>query len=433
MALPRRSGLLALISRRGYLQDALALMGGTAIAQGLGILASPLLTRLYEPAQFGFFTVYNSIFTIFVPLATARYAMAVMLPKEDKDGFALVQASGLIAVVFSLIVSGAVAFPFVAHTLEQLTGTMDFGRWQYVLPFAILIGALSQTLMFWGNRCRRFKTVSASWVVQVAVMVLLQCLLALIGLGEWGLVWGHILGYIAGTATIATLTLGLGTPYHSVASWGKVRELLVRYKKFPLYMTWSGLMDTLSIHATPMLIAFYFTATEAGFYGLTYRIISAPISLIGHALSNVFFQRASEKWNRDRDVSPILEIILSKMILLSGFVAVVLFLTGPRLFGIVFGREWTVSGDYVRILTPMFFVQFLLSPVSPTLIVMERQGLMIGVQGLLLVATVIPFVVGVAKKLPQTKPLCCFPHVRHLFIPSISLRLAGWPACRFGR
>ena len=37
----------------GFRLKVLQVAGGTAIAQGLGALASPLLTRLYSPADFG--------------------------------------------------------------------------------------------------------------------------------------------------------------------------------------------------------------------------------------------------------------------------------------------------------------------------------------------------------------------------------------------
>jgi O-antigen/teichoic acid export membrane protein len=47
----------------------------------------------------------------------------------------------------------------------------------------------------------------------------------------------------------------------------------------------------------------------------------------------------------------------------------------PWVFMFVFGQQWTEAGAYLRILTPMYLLQFVSIPVSATLLVFERQKL----------------------------------------------------------
>ena len=62
------------------LTSVLLLLGGTAGSQFLLILASPLLTRLYEPDQFGVLALFVSLIGLLSVIASARYELAIPIP-----------------------------------------------------------------------------------------------------------------------------------------------------------------------------------------------------------------------------------------------------------------------------------------------------------------------------------------------------------------
>jgi O-antigen/teichoic acid export membrane protein len=64
----------------GFRQKVLQVAGGTALTQGLLVAASPLLTRLYSPEDFGVLAVYMSLVVFVVIGATLRYECALPLP-----------------------------------------------------------------------------------------------------------------------------------------------------------------------------------------------------------------------------------------------------------------------------------------------------------------------------------------------------------------
>ena len=49
----------------GFLKAVSVLMGGTAFAQLLSVLITPLLTRLYSPNDFALLAIYISLHAIF--------------------------------------------------------------------------------------------------------------------------------------------------------------------------------------------------------------------------------------------------------------------------------------------------------------------------------------------------------------------------------
>ena len=60
------------------------------------------------------------------------------------------------------------------------------------------------------------------------------------------------------------------------------------------------------------------------------------------------------------------------MLAVTGGVVLVAF--APALFRLVFGAEWTVSGEYARALAVALVAQMVAAPLSQTLVVLGKQG-----------------------------------------------------------
>ena len=52
---------------------------------------------------------------------------------------------------------------------------------------------------------------------------------------------------------------------------------------------------------------------------------------------------------------------------------IILYIVSPTLCEWFLGKGWGVSGDYIRILAPMFGVRFVTSALSPALIIVNKQ------------------------------------------------------------
>jgi O-antigen/teichoic acid export membrane protein len=61
------------------------LVGGTAGAQLITVLAAPLLTRLYSPEDFGLVAVCASLLALIGVISSRRYELAIPLPDDDVE------------------------------------------------------------------------------------------------------------------------------------------------------------------------------------------------------------------------------------------------------------------------------------------------------------------------------------------------------------
>ena len=72
-----------------FLKSVLVLVSGTVLAQAIGYLVSPFLTRIYSAEEMGELGMYMRLVGFFSALATARFELAIPLPKRDNHSFLL--------------------------------------------------------------------------------------------------------------------------------------------------------------------------------------------------------------------------------------------------------------------------------------------------------------------------------------------------------
>ena len=73
------------LMRKPFFRHVLVLVTGTTLAQLLAVAASPILTRLYSPEEFGLLTVYTAVLYIFALMGTLQYENAIPLPEDEES------------------------------------------------------------------------------------------------------------------------------------------------------------------------------------------------------------------------------------------------------------------------------------------------------------------------------------------------------------
>jgi O-antigen/teichoic acid export membrane protein len=127
------------------------------------------------------------------------------------------------------------------------------------------------------------------------------------------------------------------------------------------------------MQVVPVLLAMRFGPVEAGLYFFGYRLVSSGVQLGTGSISQVLYQRAAAALNAGESIAPLVEMVVARLAIGSAVVLGAFAAFAPAIFAVVFGAHWTPSGEYMRIVTPMFFVQMIASPVSIILFLLEKQ------------------------------------------------------------
>lgn len=375
------------LPKNAFARGVSVLVGGTVGAQALMVLASPLLTRLYTPEDFGLLAVYASILSLFTVIASLRYELAIPLPEKDSEAAHAAILSLLIVGLITAI--SALVILISGDHLAKLINAPDMANYLWLIPMGVLAIGCYQVFNYWAIRTKSFGTIAKTKISQSLATLAVQ--LSGFKLGVLALMLGQTGGQSVGVMNLALPALK--SPHFKDWQWSDLKKIAARYKSFPIFSTWGGFLNTASMQLPPLLFAIFFSAGVAGLYALAHRVLAMPMSLIGSAVGNVFFANAAEAYREDR-LAPLFEAVYAKLVSIIMPVVLVLMIDAPRLFAVVFGENWQEAGELARWMAPWLAVVFVASPLSVLYEVLERQKFGMYFQGLMLLVRVVAIGIG---------------------------------------
>jgi len=342
------------------------LVGGTATAQLITILSSPLLTRLYKPDDFGLLAVYASVLSLFTVVASLRYQLTIPLPESDEEAIHLVVLCIFITLLTTTL-SGALVI-FWGPEFVQLLNSAQLLPYLWLIPVGVLFAGLYQAFNYWSIRTKEFKILAKTKIWQKIANALIQ----IVGFkfGIVALISGQAVGQGAGVTSLAKSALKHESFWRW--HWKDLWKQAVRFKHFPMFSTWSGFANTAGVQLPPILFASIFGPSIAGFYMLAHRILSMPMSFIGKAIGDVFLAHAAEAHHNNK-LKPLFEMVAGRLIMIAMPIVVVIMIDAPTLFSVVFGKEWEEAGMYARWLALWLGMVLICSPLSTIFTVLEKQ------------------------------------------------------------
>lgn len=350
------------------------ILGGTAGGQLLALITAPVLSRVYSPSDFGIYTIVTAIAVTLGSSAALRFELAVPLPAEETDAHSLVTLGLLSAGVTAT--GGTILVAVGGEALAQQFAQPGLMPWLWTVPPTAAVLGAYMVLNQLAIRTKRYGAIGRRNMFQTLVLVVTQVGLGLAGLRPGGLVLGLGLGQTAGATS---LLWGSGIRSAAARRGRQPRRLvaaLSRYRRFPLVLAPSGLLNVLGLQLPVLFIAYWYGDEVAGWLGLTQRVLALPVALIGAAAAQVYLGELVAA-SRDGSKRP-MALFVKASRRLGGFAllsALVLLLAGPWLFRHVFGPEWVVSGQYAQALSVGLAAQLVASPLAQTVTAFERQYL----------------------------------------------------------
>jgi len=367
------------------------LASGTVVGQLLVVLASPALTRLYDPEGFGVLGVFVSLLSILGVVVGLRYPLAVPLPDTDEAASdALVLSVVSVAAVSSLF---AVGTWLTRDWLVATFGLEPIGPYLWLLPVAVAVSGTYDALNYWAVRVKGFGAIARTRVTQGLATVVGQVVLGAVGLGAPGLVIGQAMGRASGLGVLLRLAAKTLRFDRSPGAIGRIRGTAGRFRQFPLFSTWSALANTLSVQLPVLFLTYFFDVAVAGLYALGTRVLLTPVTIVGTAVSQVFLSDAADA-SRRGVLGPATSRVFENLAGIAVGLGTIGVLAAPSAFTVVFGPEWTDAGTYAQLLMPWLVLVFVSSPLTVIPSVLGRQDVELVFNVGLLVARVLALSVG---------------------------------------
>jgi len=358
-----------LLNRSDFLKNVATLITGTVLAQLIPILLQPILSRIYDDAEYGTFTIYISIIGMLAAAGNLKFEGAVVLPDSDKKASALVIGGIIISFFFS-------ALWFIIFLLfgEQIIETFRFSSsikiWLLIIPFAIFVISSSRVLNYWLIRQKAFKASSVNKLARRASEGASQFAIIKFS-NQQGLIIGNIIGETVNFFISLKQSFNKNLSFKGI-TYNEVKEQLNRYKDFPLYSFLPSLMNSISLFLPAIVINHFYAIETTGQFGFSRQILSIPIALISLSLSQVLIQKIAESSRNKNKILPLIFKITSVLTGLAIVGIIIIEFFGIEIFTWVFGMEWKIAGELTQILIFSYAIKFIVSPLTAIFTALEK-------------------------------------------------------------
>jgi O-antigen/teichoic acid export membrane protein len=400
----------------------LTVLSGSLAAQALPILAAPLITRLCTPAEMGAFSVWFGVVAIAAVTATLLMENAMIIDQRRQRQ----------RLCFSVVAWSAtwLALLLTAAAMLVKTGGLTRMSWLGVLTLGIAawLTATMQTTLAYAASHNAFAPAAKARIVAAGGVALAQLGLLACGVGAGALMIGQLAGLAMGLVAARLLLKpptgrarrppavtsaarawfikgplprlrrlsrgGIGALLPSRAQ----RRYLAAHRALWNYTLPGNLLNAAVGQLPLLIIGARHGALAAGLFALTQRVLAAPISLLAASVLEVFKRESVRQFQDTGNCRPAYLHALRVLLLLGCAPSLVLMVASPALFAFVFGEAWRGAGELAQILAPLYFLNFVASPLSYVFFVAGRLKIELVWQIALFAMTVIVFALPLPLK-----------------------------------
>ena len=359
-----------MIKSNSFIKDIITLSSVPLISQILGLLLTPIVTRIYAPEEFGILNTFASLTAFLGVIATLAFHSSILLPKKDSKAFNMLIVC-FISTIFFTSISGLIIFIFHDLIIDKLN-IVTLKSYIFLIPLFVFLHGTFQTLRFWNTRFKNFTTIAiskASEVITNKAVVL--------GLGFSGyitagsLILGVLIASMFKNLVLLKNFFSRASEIKNVKS-NHLIEGAKRYVKFPKYSLWSELLSRTPALIIVLLILKFFDSTVLGYYALCIMVLNIPTVFITSSIMEAFSPRAAEAKHTNKHID-LLKEIYQRVVSLTIFPFIILVVYGDVLFGNFFGEEWFEAGLIAQIFVFRVFCEIIFDPIISLTVIIEKQ------------------------------------------------------------
>ena len=350
-----------------FLKNTIKIMSSSSLAQLTVICITPLLTQFFSPEEFGIYAFYISVCTIFGSIANGKFDIAIMLPKKNIDSVNIFILSILISFTFSFLV---LIVLYLFKNLIFRNEYVVFVKLYYVFPITIFFIGLNSSILSFFNRQTAYNEIAKNNVIKSTTNSFSSLFLGIKKIAT---------GMIIGNLISLTVTLLVNFSYikNKINKRDIKRTLIIsnfiKYIDFIRFSTISNFFNSVSSFGITTIIILFFGPKVAGLYFLAEKIFAVPISILTSSISQVYFEKASRLFYRDKFELLQLTLKIQKNIFKILFPSLLfLCLLGEILLNIL-GEEWSKAGAILKFISVYILFKNIYSPISHIGDILNKQ------------------------------------------------------------
>lgn len=346
---------------------------GNLLGRVVGIIALPILTRLYGPESFGVLAVFTAMVAFLIPIATLRYAIAIPLPRTDAMAMNVLALAAAIIITLGTLMT--LTLWLAAAPLFALFDMESVAPYWWLIVLGVLGGAVYELFSMWATRKRDYPLIARTHILQAVSGALTKLAFGFFSPAPSGLMAGQILNQSGGIVSLAKRFYADAKRNLGQISRKRMELVAGIYVGLPKFRLPSQFILIFSQQAPLLFVASFYGMAVAGQLAIAKTLVTLPINLLSGSLTKAAYgEIASIKRDKPQQIKQILKTLVAKLFLLAAAASALVFFLAPPLVPAILGGQWQQAGQFASYLAIYIVAAIIAVPMTAFVNVFNRQG-----------------------------------------------------------
>lgn len=340
---------------------ALKLGTGTILAQIISLVSIPIISRIYNPAEYGHLTLMLSVTAILIPVATFRIETLIVVSDTDEEAAKLLSISANLALIVSATLF---AITYIKYFIFENSSFMHALITSFLFAMVLMAQSIGVLMVQVALRAHKDSDIARSSVIQNLSISFAQVVTGIWSPSGSALISSYVAGRIVGISPLWRETRKILSK-----RGGDSRRTLEKYMtqlKASRPLVFASVIDSAILGLPIILISTQFGLQYSGYIGITQTILTVPITLVGGAFGSVILSELSSNIRDNQDSThrndTIIRTFSKYLFYFSITFAIVTLLFGSAIFKLIFNDNWLEASRLVGYLAVPFGVSLLWQP-----------------------------------------------------------------------
>lgn len=336
---------------------------GTILGQIISIVTLPFIARIYSVEVIGIWTTITAFANIIQNITDMGMANALMICDRKR-----------VPVLFNIIVrinlilsvlSGGVVFLYYLLIGESIEYAAMLCVMLVIYAFAL------KNINIYGivlNRDKQYDVLMKNPVIRFASTAVIS-----IGLGMLGIESGYYIGTIMGQV-LPLIHMQKYVPGHEKIKGVKpYKEAILENMDFVKYQLPASVTVTLRTEIPNLLIGALFGNTVLGYFSISQKLLTIPVTFLGQSLGTVFYQSIASMKRKGEEIGQFVAKNIRRGMIVACVPMIFLAAYGDAAISIFFGMEYVIGGVICRIIVYRSLFNFISTATRGIDIVLNKQ------------------------------------------------------------
>jgi O-antigen/teichoic acid export membrane protein len=241
-----------------------------------------------------------------------------------------------------------------------------------LLIVLLVITAFNQLFYNLSNRYEKYSLMAVANITQGLSQAFFRIVLSMVKSLN-GLILGNVLAQLSSVITyLVGLRRQIPVIYRSHPSLSEIRQMIRKYRNFPMFDAPGIVLEAAMVNMALIILSLYFPKSVIGCYSIIFQFMVLPISMVGSAMSKVYYKEISVA-KESGQIASVTKKVVKITFILSMIPITFVVLGGDLFIEWYLGEKWEVAGNFALCLSMMSVPIVLTESVLPIYRVIDKQ------------------------------------------------------------